>query len=459
MDGCLNNNQIDYVLFHLGLVMELPGELKSKMLFIKDGEKWDHAPGKIVFPLSSAPFNSDKIKNVNGIPVLFPCNASLEFWHLENNSLVFSDDLFKSAFYLLSGYQEYKNTKRDKLGRFSAAESIQFKLGIVEKPIVNYYFEEIRKGFEALNGGHGGRPVRRTVFNPFSFFLTHDVDRVRLYSIHFIIYKIKEILGIRESKAGKALLLKQFATGLVNFLLKGSKKDPAWDFTYLRNIEKEKNWLSAFYFLDNETRHADADYDFRDTKMQELIRGLEKEGCEIGLHGTLKSVISRESLQASVLKFNRIFPYILKGIRQHRLRYEIPVTTEIQQECHFVYDTTLGFFDHEGFRNSFCLPFKPYNFKNDSISDIWEIPLTVMDCTLLEYRELNFQDALYNVNKLITETERFSGVFTLLWHNGYFDEIKFPGIHTFYEDLLSAINLHKPENLVGFQIIDRIESA
>jgi hypothetical protein len=79
-----------------------------------------------------------------------------------------------------------------------------------------------------------------------------------------------------------------------------------------------------------------------------------------------------------------------------------------------------------------------------------------MDCTLLEYRVLNFEEAMLKVKGIINEVTKFSGVFTLLWHNGYFDEVRFPGIHQFYEDMLAEIAQCKPENMLGYQVIDKM---
>jgi hypothetical protein len=164
-------------------------------------------------------------------------------------------------------------------------------------------------------------------------------------------------------------------------------------------------------------------------------------------------------MQNGLSKLNKIFRNDVKGIRQHRLRYEVPQTSEIQEQLGFIYDTSLGFFDHEGFRNSFCLPFKLYNFQKKKMTGIWEIPLNVMDCTLLESRGMNFNEAQVKVENLIAEIRKFSGVFTLLWHNGYFDEIRFPGIHHYYEEMIANIAGSNAKNLTGYQVINKISSA
>lgn len=458
MKGYLSNNQIEYVFFHLNLVFHLSDEIKSRIVMVRNqGEIQDH-PGMIVFLLIEDALAIDKVQTIRGLPVLFPGSQTDTFWSIQHNTLVFEHDLLKSAFYLLSGFQETVSKKRDVLGRFSAADSLQLKLGIMHKPVVNYYFDEIKKGIQAFLLLRNITLQEKSLFHPYCFLLTHDVDRVRLYSFNYLVYKLKELIGIKKTSAGPAILAKQFIRGLYHFIFLNHAKDPAWDFEYLRTVERKHQLVSAFYFLDDETRPIDADYSFNEKRIGNLINSLHREGCEIGMHGNQRSVTSKISLINSVKKLHRVFPYALKGIRQHRLRYEIPVTTEIQEECGFQYDTSLGFYDHEGFRNSFCLPFKLYDFNKDQPSGIWEIPLLVMDCTLLEYRNLSFEEADVQVNKLLEEVRKFSGVFTLLWHNGYFDEVRFPGIHGYYENLIAMIIGQGPENKLGSQVIDHTKA-
>lgn len=458
MEGYLNTDQVKYVLFHLGLIFQLSDEIKSRFVFIKGSSELPVGEGRIVFPLSPTPLNKSTIKTINDIPVLFPCGPSSRFWRIENNTLYFEDDLLKSAFYLLSGYQEYASKKRDVLGRFSASDSIQYQLGIVQKPVVNYYFEEVGKGIREFLELQHLSFEKRSLFNPFGLIITHDVDRVRYYSLNYLVYKLKELAGIKKSRAGFPVLFRQLREGLCGYL-SGKSKDPAWkNFTFLRELETRHQMASVFFFLDDDTPHHDADYRLSDPRISGLIAGLDESGCEIGVHGNHHSATSKASLDSQLRKLKGAFPKKISGIRQHRLRYEIPATTSIHEETGFDYDATLGFYDHEGFRNSFCMPFRLYNFEKNSMSTVWEIPLNVMDCTLLDYRNMSFNEARSTLHQLISETRKFSGVFTLLWHNSYFDEIRHPGIRQFYTDVISHLAGHHPQKLLGFQVVNKMNT-
>ena len=59
------------------------------------------------------------------------------------NSLPF--DIFSASFYLLSRYEEYLPHVKDYKGRFLASESIAFKSGFLESPIVDIWAHKFKK--------------------------------------------------------------------------------------------------------------------------------------------------------------------------------------------------------------------------------------------------------------------------------------------------------------------------
>jgi hypothetical protein len=87
----------------------------------------------------------------------------------------------------------------------------------------------------------------------------------------------------------------------------------------------------------------------------------------------------------------------------------------------------MGFAEHEGFRSGFSFPYYPYYFAEDRPFNVLEIPLTIMDNTLNQYRHMNAEEAWLAVKSQLEYVERSGGCCTLLWHNTYFDESMYPG--------------------------------
>jgi hypothetical protein len=146
------------------------------------------------------------------------------------------------------------------------------------------------------------------------------------------------------------------------------------------------------------------------------------------------------------------------GNRQHRLLWVHPDTASIESKAGLQYDSTLGFAAHEGFRNSYCYPFRIFDFTNDTTLDVWEFPLNVMDGTLLSYRNLPNEEALQKCKDLIQEVKKFGGLFTLLWHNSFFDEDVYPGVQKLYKDILKAASEQDPECILGHELLSRMKN-
>jgi len=355
----------------------------------------------------------------------------------------------------LSGYQEHNSDNLDGFGRFTFKNSVQEKLGIVEKPIVNYYFKILESALQEFLQLQNIKLKQKVFFKKFAFFLTHDIDNIDFYTFNHLLYKVKETFGLVKSYYNIKTNIKHILKTSFELLKFSKKQNPAWNFNYLRDIEKQNNFRSAFYFLQKDKKHHDSNYHYSEKRIHSLFQYLINEDCEIGLHGTVASVTNEKKLGQIINNINSNLRNPVTGIRQHRLLYKLPKTTLIHEKVGLKYDTSLSYAEHEGFRNSFCLPFKPYDFGTDRMINVWEIPLNAMDVTLFHYRELKNSDALRSIMNLISEIKKFNGVFTLLWHNDFFDNDRYPEIKQFYETLLSYIKSEEPDNYLGYEIIQK----
>jgi hypothetical protein len=320
----------------------------------------------------------------------------------QESKVCISADIISAAFYLLSGWQEYFSTERDQHGRFPYAASVQYKYGFVALPIVNYYFDVLREAVERVSG----QPLRPHHWGPqqaqFAAFISHDVDN--LYSAW---------------KAPAKAALQQRKFGLFGKLLKQRLMQPdAWD-----NLEEVVE-TSAYYgaestlFLLLSTEKSangtpNADYELTTQFWQRLG----KLTCTIDLHGSIGTAINAQKLLAEDELLDAI------GVRFHYLSWDPVRTPTIIEEARFLFDATLGFAEHFGFRHSYCQPFYPFNFERIQAADFLEIPLNVMDATLHHpnYLQLAPSDILPALRPMFAEIKRFGGVASVLWHNQNFD--------------------------------------
>jgi hypothetical protein len=71
--------------------------------------------------------------------------------------------------------------------------------------------------------------------------------------------------------------------------------------------------------------------------------------------------------------------------------------------------------------------------------DLWELPLIVMDATLLAHRHLSVEDATVAIEALIDSVHRHNGLLATLWHNNFIGGDYYPTFSELYRRFMSAI--------------------
>ncbi len=430
-----DKTKIDYVLSHFRMNYHLPEKIEQLFVF---GDAETEA-GSIVFKLSQKDI-PENMMLIDGIPILFPIEESHRVFDLADDKLVFYHDILKSAFYLLSGYQEYKSAEIDHFGRFPYKDSMQKKLGFADKPVVNYYFQWIAEALNVYAQHHHFPSVKKKPLfydGHFGFFLTHDVDKIDYFTFNEMVFRAKQLFGIANAQQNRFKSLKLLWDAKWNYFF--TRKNPAWDFEHLISVEKKYRIPATYFFLDKDLKHQDAYYRINDTRIKKLIQWLMEQGAEIGVHGVCRSSTDQSVMRKQLDRFTSVLGESSVGVRQHRLIYKNPTTLQIHQEHGFKYDSTLAFAEHEGFRNSYCRPFRVFDHENNRMTDVWEFPLNVMDVTLFYYQNYNLKEAKQAIRNIVEEVRKFNGLFTMLWHNGFNDEQKLPGIRKFYEELIHDV--------------------
>jgi len=444
MNRKISHKEIRYLLDHL------EGLHDGARLgdYLNTGEK--RAQPSFIVPLSDQPPEPDQLVSIGEIPCLFPCTEFKEWYTVEGKDVVFQHDILKSAFYLLSGYQEVHSARMDSLGRFPWKSSIQYRLGITQKPVVNYYFEVILDAFGRFCSLNGLDFKKSAPVDPV-FFLSHDVDRIKKYTLRNLGYAALQLTGFRpgpENFRRKLKNLGAYFRGIFSF-----KRDPFWTFQEMNDLEKRLHISSTWFFLEK-TREDNSRYRFSSRKIVSLIRDLSVMGHEIALHGTLESSGDQGALTGSLGRLNAVCDTPVTGIRQHFLRYKNPDTPLIQSAAGLGYDATLGFAEQIGFRNSYVYPFKLYNFEKEEAMEIWQLPLNVMELTLLGYMGVKPGSVPDAIEPLLSEVKKFGGVFSLLWHNCNLEDETYPGIMEVYGEVLTGIMQSGFVSLNGRQTIE-----
>jgi peptidoglycan/xylan/chitin deacetylase (PgdA/CDA1 family) len=343
------------------------------------------------------------------LPFFFDFNPAAPLLTLTAGRAEIGPDIIAAAFYLLSGWQEYFSDERDQHGRFPYAASVQQRYGFVAQPIVNYYFDLLRAAVEHLTG-QALLPRRWAGNAPFAAFITHDIDT----------------LNGGWGTAARQLLGRGQLFKLSKLLLRRATRQPApWDnLELVQQATARYGAPSTFFMLSSRqvapNGTANADYDLSRPDLLQRLTALNSQGAELSLHGSYGTAVDKAKL---LREKAQLAPRPVAGNRFHYLGWEPRQTPALVAAADFSYDSTLGFAEHYGFRNSYCQPYFPFDFAHGQAFDFLEIPLTVMDATLHhpKYLQLAAAEILPALVPVFTEVEKFGGVATLLWHNDHFD--------------------------------------
>lgn len=241
----------------------------------------------------------------------------------------------------------------------------------------------------------------------FGICLTHDIDYIRFSNARFV---YEYLMSLKKGNIKSALMMPLY--------LADPKRGPLWNFKEIINLEGSYNAKSSFYFLT-----ADKDFDCKPNyhidEVEMEVGFLLDKGWDIGLHAGYYSYDNPDEIKKEKKKLESVLGTVVKGCRNHFLRFKVPDTWEILNQAGFEYDVTFGYANLAGFRNGTCYPFRPINLNTGSRIDILEVPLTIMDRTLFDYMKLDLDGAWAITKKLLDNTKRARGVATVLWHNTY----------------------------------------
>ena len=365
------------------------------------------------------------LEKFGDMPVIYRgCGNFDDFICKSRNSVETNIDIIASSFFMLSRYEEVVLDKKDKFNRFSATESLAYKEGFLDRPIVNEYIELLWSWIDSFELGFKRRKLWGD--KDFAVCLTHDVDSIRKYGIYPPLRTIGS-LTVKDKNLKKAFAV------IIDYFKAKLDKDPYDNFSYIMNLENKYGFKSSFYFMSGENTEYDASYSINDSYIVSLIKILQQKGFEIGLHPSFNSYNNFQILNLEKEKLEKASKNAIFGGRQHYLRWKTPDTWRILEKAGLKYDTTLSFAEREGFRCGICFPYKPFDVLKNRRLDIWELPLTAMDGSLFNYQNLTPEEGFERIKNLIDTTKKYNGLFVLLWHNSSLDNTERPGWPEVYE--------------------------
>ena len=366
--------------------------------------------------------------NKEDIPFLFHSSSDKLYDYLpDQNKVIINVDIFSSAFYFLSLWQEYYSKERDIHNRYCGKSSLQYEIGILDKPIVTIYFNII---LFILNKYFGVKVRDSEVL----LALSHDIDYIKKWSLGIIYREIIKYFLLNKKKEPfkkRIVRLKHFFKAFFN------RNDPYRNsFIKMVNYEIENNIRATYFFKSGTTSKHDVSYSLKNKFLLKMIGELKNKGFDIGLHPSYNAYNTENIMKGELLKLKRVINTEQLGVREHFLRYDVKLTPMIHSNLNFIYDSSLGYHDFEGYRTGYSFPHKLFDLKNNKPLNIIEVPLIIMDSTLEYYRNFEPEKSKVIIKEMINKLKNYGGIFTLLIHNTCYDDFDYKGWGTVYEEII-----------------------
>ncbi len=333
-------------------------------------------------------------------------------------------DVIATIFYLINCLQEFNLSSDflDNYGRFKYEHSYQAKYNSIEENLVQ---KEIDLFFTLHN--------LKGIDNKSIFFISHDIDSIYGSIIEDGFWALKNL------KINIVLKL------IINEVL----KRPDWkNIDKIININSEYDIRSTFFWLVNKGNGISGikNADYRIEKEKNLLNLISKKGFTNGLHKSCSNMSIDSELNKGSIKeyFNRF----------HFLNFQTQKDWKKISESNLEFDSSLGFAERYGFRNSYGKSFQPFDIMNNKPFDFIETPLNFMDVTFHKYMKIQ-QNKIGDLIIDFIDKNQYNCDFAFLWHNNYFTNYKYKGFLEEYKKIIIYLNENKIETLNPRELVDQ----
>ena len=338
----------------------------------------------------------------DGMPAIFP---------VFNKRSIMNFDVFAATFYLVSRYEEYLPHHEDIHGRYMAQESLAYKRGFLDKPIVDHW---VLKLSEKL---HEKYPAECFVHRSFEFVETIDIDAAYCYLHKGAFRTISGWLRDGISRRDFPEMHRRWR------VLRHKEQDPFDNFEYIIKLKSHFKQIKLIFFvLLGDYSMYDKPADYHNEHFRELLKHL-ADYAKLGIHPSYKSMDEPEKINKEVQRLSDIIHRDIKRNRFHFLRFRIPNSYRDLSRYNIHEDFSMGYADEIGFRAGTCSSFPYYDIPGDQETQLIIHPFCVMDTTLQRYKNMSPEEALEVYKQLINEIKSVDGTFCGIWHNQNLSEL------------------------------------
>jgi hypothetical protein len=324
---------------------------------------------------------------------------------------------------------------RDIYGRFPGKESLPYRAGFIDRPLVDEYGRLLRRQLREM-GVEVPEPPKQIQ----KIYLTHDVDQIAHFrNVRSLIGGL--LRGIKRPKEGQKAM-KSFFGGL--------RYDPWYTFPFLFKIDNElKTKLGSdrceiVIFIRSGGSKYKQDKPLANLvhpDYKNLLSYCNRKTINIGLHSSYEARVRPSLINEEKHKLEKVTKTKINYNRNHFLNSREPIDMLTLIGAGITDDFTMGYADMAGFRLGTCRPVKWINLLTREVSQLTLHFLTIMDGTLSDkrYMYMNAHEAYEYCQQLINYVESYNGELVLLWHNTSVEKTAQSYHRKLYRDLIKLL--------------------
>lgn len=340
-----------------------------------------------------------------------------EEFTIADNTITCGLDIWASAFFMLTRWEEYCSPARDEHGRFPADESTALKHNFLHRPVVNEYAEMLRRIMEHQKFDTTPKKAR---FQPI---LTHDIDILQSNS------KLKSIAGDLLKRHDLRLALSH----------SGEPRNVYDTFNFLMDQSEMAGTQSIFFFMASDHRLGHSGNYLSTKKFATTIETIRHRCHTIAFHAGHGTADNPQQYADELDLLRRKTGLDITFSRQHFLKFNVPTTFNTLENNGIQTDFSLGYSQCEGFRCGTGNKFRVFDIIGRKTLNISEQPLIIMDSTLNLTKHLSPDDAEKLIIKYLDMAQRYNMPITLLFHNTSFDNYLWKGWKQLYINIINHI--------------------
>ena len=353
--------------------------------------------------------------------ICFDVTGTKAFFRTHNSDFPF--DIFAASFYLITRYEEYLPHEKDMYGRYAHENSLSFREGFLNLPLINLWIKEfaqrLKEKFSIFN-------VQFPIFN---FKPTFDIDMAWSY-------KHKDLLRNFGS------FLKHPSLERIK-VLAGFQKDPFDSYEWLDELHQQYHIKPLYFFL---VAEKNSTYDKNILPHKDAMWRLVKQHAKkyfIGLHPSWQSgddisLLKKEKLQLSEMA------QTAEGVpfhsRQHYIRFNLPEGYSRLIEAGITDDYSMGYGSINGFRASVASSFFWYDLEKEEQTTLRIHPFCFMDANSYYEQKQSPQQTFEEMMHYLSVCKEVNGALITIWHNNFLGTTKeFDGWKDIYEKFITQV--------------------